>query len=90
MTRSARNAGLLAELGAQPVVCDVFDADALTRALVSFAPDVVFHQLTDLPDDAGRAGYEDPHDTEPRQTDRFSHRQRPGERRCTIIEAIGG
>jgi len=53
MTRSARNAGLLAELGAQPVVCDVFDADALTRALVSFAPYVVFHQLTDLPDDAG-------------------------------------
>jgi len=53
MTRSARNAGLLAELGAQPVVCDVFDVDVLTRALVSFAPDVVFHQLTDLPDNVG-------------------------------------
>lgn len=53
MTRSAGRAGLLAELGAQPVVCDVFDAAALTRALASFAPEVVFHQLTDLPDDAG-------------------------------------
>src|SRR5215470_5108295 len=53
MTRSASNAGLLAGLGAQPVVCDVYDADALTPALVSFAPDVVFHQLTDLPDDIG-------------------------------------
>jgi nucleoside-diphosphate-sugar epimerase len=50
MTRSAGKAGPLAELGAQPVVCDVFDADALTAAVVSFAPDVVFHQLTDLPD----------------------------------------
>ena len=50
MTRSAGKTGLLADLGAEPVVCDVFDADALTHAVVSFAPDVVFHQLTDLPD----------------------------------------
>jgi hypothetical protein len=34
-------------------VCDVFDADALTLAMVSFAPDVVLHQLTDLPDNVG-------------------------------------
>jgi nucleoside-diphosphate-sugar epimerase len=52
MTRSARKAGQLRELGAKPVVCDVFDRHALTQALVEFAPDVVFHQLTDLPDDA--------------------------------------
>lgn len=53
MTRSPGKAGLLAGLGAQPVVCDVFDADALTQALAAFGPEVVFHQLTDLPDNAG-------------------------------------
>lgn len=52
MTRSRHKADLLRELGAEPVVCDVFDADALTRALIAFAPDIVFHQLTDLPDNA--------------------------------------
>jgi nucleoside-diphosphate-sugar epimerase len=50
MTRSPGKAGLLAELGAEPVVCDVFDAAALTQAVTAFAPEVVFHQLTDLPD----------------------------------------
>jgi nucleoside-diphosphate-sugar epimerase len=53
MTRSPGKSGLLRELGAQPVVCDVFDADALTRAVSGFGPEVVFHQLTDLPDRAG-------------------------------------
>ncbi|HET7244272.1 MAG TPA: NAD-dependent epimerase/dehydratase family protein [Streptosporangiaceae bacterium] len=52
MTRSASKAGLLAGLGAEPVVADVFDPGALTQAVVSFAPEVVFHQLTDLPDKA--------------------------------------
>jgi nucleoside-diphosphate-sugar epimerase len=52
MTRSAGKAGLLSELGALPVVCDVFDAAALTQALAAFGPEVVVHQLTDLPDDA--------------------------------------
>lgn len=50
MTRSPRKAGLLRELGAEPVVCDVFDAEALTRSLTTFRPGIVFHQLTDLPD----------------------------------------
>ena len=53
MTRSPDKADLLRELGAAPVVCDVFDADAFAGALASFGPEVVFHQLTDLPDDAG-------------------------------------
>ena len=52
MTRSPGKADILRELGADPVVCDVFDAGALTRAVAAFAPDIVFHQLTDLPDDA--------------------------------------
>jgi nucleoside-diphosphate-sugar epimerase len=52
MTRSPDKASLLRGLGAEPVVCDVFDASALTRALAGFSPDIVFHQLTDLPDAA--------------------------------------
>jgi nucleoside-diphosphate-sugar epimerase len=51
MTRSAANAGKLASIGAQPIVCDVFDRPALLGAVRSFAPDVVLHELTDLPDD---------------------------------------
>jgi uncharacterized protein YbjT (DUF2867 family) len=53
MTRSPAQAQLLRELGAVPVVCDVFDAAALAQAVAGFAPEVVFHQLTDLPDDLG-------------------------------------
>ncbi len=50
MTRSSAKAGMLADLGAEPVVCDVFDVCALTAAVVAAAPDLVMHQLTDLPD----------------------------------------
>jgi hypothetical protein len=53
MTRSPQKAGLLRELGAEPVVCDVFHTGALASAVTAFAPDLVFHQLTDLPDDVG-------------------------------------
>lgn len=56
MTRSPGKADLVAGLGAQPVVCDVFDVGALTQAVTAFAPDVIFHQLTDLPDDVGQLG----------------------------------
>ena len=52
MTRSPQKAHMLGELGAESVVCDVFDADALTGAVTAFGPDVVLHQLTDLPDRA--------------------------------------
>ncbi|MPY94686.1 MAG: NAD(P)H-binding protein [Acidimicrobiia bacterium] len=54
MTRSAAKAGVLRAQGAQPVVCDVFDAEALGDAVVAFGAEVVVHQLTDLPDDAAR------------------------------------
>ena len=56
MTRSPGQAGLLRELGAEPVICDVFDLAALTRAVAAFGPVVVFHQLTDLPDAAADLG----------------------------------
>ena len=51
-TRSAAKAELVRGLGAEPVVVDVYDAAALREAVVAFAPDLVMHQLTDLPDDA--------------------------------------
>jgi nucleoside-diphosphate-sugar epimerase len=54
MTRSPGKADAVRALGAEPVVCDVFDADSLTGAVVGFAPDMVMHQLTDLPDRADR------------------------------------
>lgn len=50
MTRSESKRGALTEAGAEPVVCDVYDADALRGAVVAFAPEIVLHQLTDLPD----------------------------------------
>jgi nucleoside-diphosphate-sugar epimerase len=52
MTRSPDRTAKLAELGAEPVVCDVYDADALRDALVAARPDAVLHQLTDLADRA--------------------------------------
>lgn len=50
MTRSADKAGRLASIGAEPIICDVFDRSALTSAVRAFSPDVVLHELTDLPD----------------------------------------
>jgi nucleoside-diphosphate-sugar epimerase len=47
-TRSADKAGALAATGATPAIVDVFDAEALARAVRDAAPEVVIHQLTDL------------------------------------------
>jgi nucleoside-diphosphate-sugar epimerase len=54
MTRSSEKTSMLRELGAEPVVCDVYDADALAGAVAAFEPELVMHQLTDLPDDMKR------------------------------------
>lgn len=48
-TRFPDKAQLLRQLGAQPVVVDVFDAAALAKALLAAKPQIVIHQLTDLP-----------------------------------------
>jgi nucleoside-diphosphate-sugar epimerase len=53
-TRSEGRAEIVRGCGGEPVVVDVFDAAALRKAVVAFAPDVVMHQLTDLPDDAAQ------------------------------------
>jgi nucleoside-diphosphate-sugar epimerase len=49
MTRSEARIERLRSSGATPVVCDVFDADALRDAVVAASPQVVLHELTDLP-----------------------------------------
>lgn len=54
MTRSPGKADAIAALGAEPIVCDVFDRDALIRAVVRFEPDVLLDELTDLPEDVTR------------------------------------
>ncbi len=51
MTRTAGKTELLSRLGAEPILCDVFDREALVRAVCDFKPDVILNELTDLPDD---------------------------------------
>lgn len=54
LTRTRVKAELLQSLGAEPVVGDVFDLNTLSDAVSTFRPDVVLHELTDLPDDSTR------------------------------------
>src|SRR5689334_1284962 len=56
MTRSPEKVDALRELEARPVLCDVFDRDALIGAVEAFGPDLVIHQLTDLPDSVHEIG----------------------------------
>ena len=49
MTRSEAKVAQIEAAGATAVVCDAYDPNALLRAVVAFKPDVVLHQLTDLP-----------------------------------------
>src|SRR5436305_7575088 len=58
-TRSVDKAGQIEAMCGNPVVVDVFNADALTAAVIASRPDVVIHQLTDLPSAPGTPGYED-------------------------------
>jgi nucleoside-diphosphate-sugar epimerase len=54
MTRSPAKAGGLRDLGAEPVVCDVFDREALLRVVQDVRPEIVLDELTDLPDEESR------------------------------------
>jgi nucleoside-diphosphate-sugar epimerase len=49
MTRSVLRAAQLEAVGADPVVCDVFDADGVRAAMADASPEAVIHQLTALP-----------------------------------------
>ena len=50
-TRSEAKVELLRKLGAEPVIIDVYDAERLLDEVVAFGPELVMHQLTDLPQD---------------------------------------
>lgn len=57
MTRSAAKAPLLQALGVTTRVVDVFDGEALAHAVEAARPEVIIHQLTDLPSAPGTPGY---------------------------------
>jgi nucleoside-diphosphate-sugar epimerase len=48
-TRSTARAEQLGSLGVDPVIVDVLDAAALNAAVAEAAPEIVIHQVTDLP-----------------------------------------
>lgn len=48
-TRSSDKAAWLRSIGVEPVIVDVYDAPSLRAAVVAARPEVVLHQLTDLP-----------------------------------------
>jgi nucleoside-diphosphate-sugar epimerase len=56
-TRNRAKASWLQSAGVTPVVVNVFDIDAVARAMTEARPDVVIHQLTDLPSAPGTPGY---------------------------------
>jgi nucleoside-diphosphate-sugar epimerase len=56
-TRTAAKMPRLGALGVTPVVVDVLEASALALAVAAAQPDVVIHQLTDLPSAPGTPGY---------------------------------
>ena len=51
MTRSEERAADLRSRGAEAVVCDACDSEALRAAVAGARPEAVVHQLTDLPQD---------------------------------------
>lgn len=48
-TRSNAKVSLLEKMGVKPVVVDIYDAELLKKLVADIQPDVVIHQLTDLP-----------------------------------------
>lgn len=50
MTRTRAKIAALQATGVTPILCDVFDREALVAAVEEFHPDIVVHQVTDLPD----------------------------------------
>ncbi|MDR3493823.1 MAG: NAD(P)-dependent oxidoreductase [Ancalomicrobiaceae bacterium] len=48
LTRTPAKADILRELGAEPVVADALEEDAIYSAVTAAQPDVIVHELTDL------------------------------------------
>jgi nucleoside-diphosphate-sugar epimerase len=49
LTRSAEGAAKLRQQGAQAIVADIFDRDAVIQAVIDAQPDAVINQLTSIP-----------------------------------------
>jgi len=47
-TRTEQGAETLRALGSEAVIVDVFDAEALSRAVLAVQPKIIIHQLTGL------------------------------------------
>jgi nucleoside-diphosphate-sugar epimerase len=56
-TRSADKAAAIEAAGAMAAILDAYDGDAVRAAVVAAEPDVVVHQLTDLPQNRDPATY---------------------------------
>jgi nucleoside-diphosphate-sugar epimerase len=56
-TRSAENAAAIERAGATAVLLDAYEGDAVRAAVMAARPDVVIHQLTDLPQTRDPATY---------------------------------
>ncbi len=50
MTRTRGKIDGLRAAGVTPVLCDIFDQKSLIAAVKDFQPDLIVHQVTDLPD----------------------------------------
>jgi UDP-glucose 4-epimerase len=57
MTRTHGKIDRLRAAGVTPVLCDLFDQGSLTAAVKDFRPDVIVHQVTDLPDQIEKLAY---------------------------------
>jgi len=58
MTRTPEKIDGLRVAGATPILCDLFDQESLIAAVKHFRPNVIVHQVTDLPDEIGKlAGF---------------------------------
>lgn len=51
-TRSGAKSGQIKSLGAKPAILDVFDDIAVMETVTAARPEVVIHQITDLPQEA--------------------------------------
>lgn len=54
MTRTPEKIDGLRAAGVTPVLCDLFDPKSLNAAVKAFRPDVIAHQVTDLPDEIAK------------------------------------
>jgi len=54
MTRTPAKLDQLRTSGVTPLLCDLFDRSALIQTVVDFRPDVILHQVTDLPDEGSK------------------------------------